>query len=149
MCIIIDANRLGAFLEKPPGDDMAPVHKWLREQGGQLVYASSGKFADEITPKARHRLAEYKIAGAARLVKAEDITAELQKIDKKRLRSNDAHIIALALASGARLLCSDDGKLRDDFRDGSILKDPRGRIYSGARNKNLLTPETCRNDKKT
>jgi hypothetical protein len=44
------------------------------------------------------------------------------------LRSDDPHVLAVALVSGARVLFSFDAALCDDFRDRRIIKDPRGKI---------------------
>ena len=48
------------------------------------------------------------------------------------LRSDDPHIIALAGESGARLLYSHDRSLQQDFRDVSLINNPRGKVYSTA-----------------
>lgn len=45
------------------------------------------------------------------------------------LRSNDEHVLALALVSGARLLVAHDRRLRRDFRNPSIISGPRGNVY--------------------
>lgn len=45
-------------------------------------------------------------------------------------KSDDPHIVALALVSGARLLYSNDRDLMDDFRDQKLIGDPPGRVYS-------------------
>ena len=46
------------------------------------------------------------------------------------LKSNDPHIIALAQVSGSRLLYSNDSDLQDDFTDGRLINNPRGKVYS-------------------
>jgi len=43
--------------------------------------------------------------------------------------SNDCHVIGLALASGARTLCTHDKALQRDFRNPTIVSKPRGSIY--------------------
>ena len=48
-------------------------------------------------------------------------------------RSNDLHVIALALVSGARLLYTNDRALIDDFGNREIVARPRGKIYTTAR----------------
>ena len=53
------------------------------------------------------------------------------------LKSNDAHVLALAQLSGARLLYSMDGNLQKDFKNKDILS-PRGKIYSNKRHTHLL-----------
>ncbi len=46
------------------------------------------------------------------------------------LRSDDAHIIALARVSGARLLYSNDHSLQQDFTDHRLVSNPRGKVFS-------------------
>ena len=57
--------------------------------------------------------------------------------------SDDVHILALARASGARLLYTGDKNLMTDFKTKSIIDNPRGKIYSNAKQKNLLKPGLC------
>ena len=51
--------------------------------------------------------------------------------------SDDEHVLALAQASGARLLYSNDTNLHRDFKDSRIIKNPRGKIYSTVRSKEV------------
>ena len=54
----------------------------------------------------------------------------MQDLKGKKLQSNDRHIIALAKASGARLLYTGDGKLlRKDFDNKAYIDNPTGKIY--------------------
>ncbi len=48
-------------------------------------------------------------------------------------KSDDEHVIALAHVSGARLLFTNDGDLQDDFKNPSIINNPRGVIYTTRR----------------
>ena len=50
----------------------------------------------------------------------------------ERCRSNDAHIIARARISGARVLYSHDHDLHNDFRNRVLVRAPRGSIYQSA-----------------
>jgi len=47
--------------------------------------------------------------------------------------SNDHHIIALAIVSGARLLYTNDQKLQKDFCNTNLISNPRGKVYSTKR----------------
>lgn len=146
MCIIVDANKLGIVLAEPPHEDAAPIRRWLdRPAGvGSIVYSDGGQFAKELGSKAKRKLVDYSQAGKARLVPASRFAkdeAELQA--SGRLRSNDAHVLALARASGARLLYTADQDLINDFKDHHIVRRPRGKIYSGAANADLLTDKVC------
>ena len=49
-------------------------------------------------------------------------------------KSNDLHVLALALVSGARLLYTNDTALIDDFGNREIVTRPRGKIYTTAQN---------------
>lgn len=145
MCIIVDTDRIGRFLADPSDDDSEPVRRWLDRGWGLVVYATEERFRKEIAHSARIRLREYVRAGRAKRIPIEQYGDDVRKLqDSGRLRSNDAHVLALARASGARLLYTGDTKLMDDFRDKALIDKPRGRIYSGAANRKLLTRSTCR-----
>lgn len=93
------------------------------------------------------RLLELERAG--RLVSANGDRLELEE---KRLRrdglcaSNDHHVLALAIASGARTLATGDGPLTRDFRNKAIIDRPRGSVYRDTpEHRRLLrhTPQSC------
>ena len=144
MCIIVDANRIGGMLGDPPDEDGAPVRRWIESGKGRIVYSPGGKFADEIGYKARLKFQEYVRAGRARLVPHGDFAeAEQSLLSDGGLRCDDPHIIALAQVSGARLLFSGDADLIQDFTSPEIINRPRGKVYSSARNANLLRRSRC------
>lgn len=143
MCIIIDANVLGKFLADPPGEDAAPVHDWLKRRKGKLVYSTGGKFAPEVVGKARQRLLDYVRAGlAVEEVRRERLLEEEQGLAEE-IRSDDPHVLALARVSGARLLYTGDGDLIADFKAKRFIDRPRGKVYSGAANRSLLSRTKC------
>ena len=146
MCIIVDANKLGEFLAEPAHEDAEPIRRWLhRPRGaGALVYSTEGKFASELGNEARRKLADYLRAGRARLVPASRFAEDEARLNASgMLRSDDPHVLALARASGARLLYTGDQDLIADFKDRRLIGTPRGRIYSGSANANLLTAKVC------
>ena len=146
MCIIVDANKLGEFLANPPNDDAAPIRQWLERPNGAgtLVYSTGGKFAGELGHKARTKLAVYAQAGKARLVPSHRFSEDAEGLRTSgRLLSDDPHILALARARGARLLYTGDQNLIADFKDSSLISDPRGKVYSSVANANLLTRSAC------
>lgn len=136
MCLIVDANRLGDFLTEPPKDDVQPIRRWLAT-GGKIVYATGGKFAEEIGIRARARLAELYRSGRAIYVPDADFRAVAEELDGQ-VRSDDPHVLALARSSGARVLYTHDQALIDDFTDKDIISRPRGKVYVGANNSDLL-----------
>ena len=146
MCIIVDANKLGEFLANSPSDDAMPIHHWLsrRAGGGVLVYSTGGKFDSEVGAKARTKLAVYVQAGRARLVPACEFSGDEDSLRTSgKLRSDDPHVLALARASGARLLYTGDKNLKADFKDPHLICSPRGKVYSSASNAKLLTRSAC------
>ena len=146
MCMIVDANKLGEFLADPPNADALPIRNWLhrRSGSGTLVYSTGGKFECELHGKARRKVADFAQAGKARLVPAARFAKdEAELCASGQLRSDDPHVLALARASGARLLYTGDGKLKTDFKNHRLISAPRGKIYSGAANADLLTRSAC------
>ena len=144
MCIIVDANRIGGLLGDPPDKDSAPVRSWIESGRGRIVYSTGGQFANEIGGKAKLKLQEYVRAGSARLVPHADLAEMEERLrSNQSLRSNDPHVIALARASGARLLFSGDRNLIRDFTSPQIISKPRGKVYSGAGNAGLLKRIRC------
>lgn len=145
MCLIVDTSRMGDFLAEPQKEDAAPIHRWLDRGVGNLVYTIGDRFEKETKDRALDWLSEREKAGRARLIPEEGLRREVGRIESSgRLRSDDAHVLALARVSGARLLYTGDKALMDDFRDPQIVPRPRGKIYSGAKNARLLTANACR-----
>ena len=76
-------------------------------------------------------------AGRAIIYPASIVNAEEDAV-KVDCKSNDAHVIALARVSGARVLCTQDSELEDDFKDRTLIDSPRGSIYKNASHRHLL-----------
>lgn len=144
MCIIIDANRLGTFFADPVSADATPIHRWLNRGRGAVVYSTGGKFDAEIGEQARAKLAEYVRAGTAMLVPPARLVPHLRKLKKLTLQSDDEHVLALARASGARLLYTGDHDLIADITNHTLINRPRGKVYTRAANARLLTNDACR-----
>lgn len=142
MCIIVDADRLGTFLADPVHEDAAPIREWLDRRGGRIVYSTGGKFAHEIGRRLRIKLADYVRAGKAAYVPPERFVDDEIAL-RPMIRSNDPHVLALARATGVRLLYTGDGNLGRDFKDKRFIDRPRGKVYSRAGNADLLTRSTC------
>lgn len=78
-------------------------------------------------------------AGKVARVSSVDVDARMADLESQALMtSDDPHIIALAQIGGARVLCTKDRALMDDFTNSKLISAPRGKIYSGERNNNLL-----------
>ncbi|WP_424945742.1 hypothetical protein [Candidatus Spongiihabitans sp.] len=143
MCIIIDTNKIHDFLKDPPSDDTQPIHIWLAQKGGSFVYTTDGKYGEELKT-VKYRLLEYVRKGQARVFTEKQTAPEKEHLENLGQHiSNDIHILALAKASGARLLYTGDKDLMADFKKKAII-DPRGKIYSGSGHKNLLKKDLCK-----
>lgn len=143
MCIIIDANMFSNFIN-PKKEDMEPVRNWINKQNGKLVYSPAEKFESELKrhQKMNRQIREYSKRGKLTLINPEEVTSRMRKLEKERkLKSNDAHIIALAQVSGATLLASEDKKLQADFKNSEFI--PGGKIYRYEEHKKLLTISRC------
>jgi hypothetical protein len=96
-----------------------------------------------------------KVGAVQRLLVALSRAGRLRRfdeLDERKLshradvRSNDPHVLALAVASGARTLVTSDGDLTTDFRNPKIIHGPRGSVYQHpAKHGHLLrhTPKSC------
>lgn len=148
MCMIVDTSRMSDFLTEPKTPDAEPIHRWLQRGWGTLAFSMGAKFASELEeryPKAKTLLLRYWRDGQARGFPDEEVEGEAHRLESEGfLRSNDSHVLALARVSGARLLYCGDRALMADFKDERVLRKPRGRVYSGAKNKRLLTRDACR-----
>lgn len=142
MCIIVDANRLGAFLANPVDADAAPVRAWL-DRGGRIVYSTGGAYDREVGRRARDSLRTYVRAGKATFIPAGRFAADERSLRADAdLQSDDPHVLALARAARVRLLYTGDKDLIKDFKNKKFIR-PKGRIYSSAANADLLTRSAC------
>lgn len=130
MCVIVDADVASMVFRSPPDLEFAPVMAWIAHRDGALVHGG-------------HLTTELKNAGVRM-----DLLMELQRAgraffypdgklepykrllkDTGQVRSNDVHILALARASGARVLCTRDAELTADFKNHVLIFTPRGKVY--------------------
>ena len=144
MCIIVDANCLGEFLSDPATENAAPIRNWMTKRGGLIVYSTGGAFETEVGHRQRRRLDIYVRAGQARVVPASQFAADERALRARTdRRSNDPHVLALARATGVRLLYTNDDDLVEDFKNKKFIDQPRGKVYSSAANARLLARAAC------
>lgn len=67
MCLILDANKYGDFLD-PNNADMQPIKDWI-DKHGNIAYSPTPKFKKELTQKMKERFDEYNVAGKIKLIK--------------------------------------------------------------------------------
>ena len=136
MCLILDANRYGDFLN-PDNEDMKPVREWLRIKNGKIAYSPTQKFRKELSEAIWKQFVEYREKGKLKLINKEIVQSKQKTLPN--LKSDDHHIIALALAANVKLLVSADEDLHEDFKQ--IVG---GKIYQNKTHERLLTRDLCR-----
>ena len=129
MCGIVDADIAPEVFGSKPTEAGVKFLEWLISGSGNLVVG--GKLLDELvkTP-ATNWLPQLQLAGRMTTKNRTDVNARAdQLLSDRSCKSNDAHVIALAQISGARLLYTDDGKLIEDFKNRHLIVSPQGKIY--------------------
>lgn len=135
MCLILDANKYGDFLN-PNNADMQPVRKWI-DKHGKIAYSPTSKFEDELSKMMRAQFAQYREVGKMKFVKRKEVVDRQRNLPS--IKSNDSHILALAIEAKVRILVSSDQALHKDFR--KIIKG--GSIYQNRSHERLLTRHKC------
>ena len=139
MCAIVD-NNVRHEVFSPDSQTPAGRHflDWLDEGNGRLVVG--GKLWRELSEYGHFQKWFQVAITSSRAFRFKDA-----KIDDKETeirssqvcQSNDEHVLALALVSGARLLFTNDLNLQQDFGNHEIINSPRGRVYTTVRHKDV------------
>lgn len=113
MCIIVDAccaNDLGNK-DLPQGK---LILDWIKG-GGKIV--SGGRLEDELKgTRLQSLLASWSSAGRLISINSAKVQAEIEQLDLTALRSNDAHVVALARLTGAQVVVTRDKPLMTDLK---------------------------------
>lgn len=142
MCLIIDTDTIHRVFPTPC-NDYAPIFRALNEKRARLVYGGQLKRDYEKT-HFRRLLLRLDQQGSARQVPDAEVDAQAkQLVESKVCRSNDQHILALAIVGRVRLLCTMDNDLAADFRNPLILNAPRGNIYRRGADAGRLLRRHC------
>lgn len=120
---IVDADVFHRVLPSGKGDGDPVFLSWIRRRDGSLVYAEAGKFSDELkrNPRTLRLMQEYRSGQRARLIRTDELERAEAMLRGVGMRSNDSHVLQVALASDALVLCSNDGRLREDFGDAEVV----------------------------
>ena len=140
MCVILDADAFGKFKD-PDNEDMAPVWNWLENKNGKIVYSITERMENEWNDGGMRVMRDVlRQNNKIKLVSPE----ALEKIEnelKGKLKSNDTHIIALALTANVKVLISGgDAKLIKDFKNRAFVS---GKVYLRKQHARLLKKDTC------
>ena len=135
MCAIVDANVRDQVFGDAQSEAGTFFLDWLLKPNGGTL-ALGGRLRGELSDDGRNRsfLRAYnqlRFNGRVRDIEDSVVNAETANLESQGIcRSNDAHVLALARVSGARLLYTNDQALQDDFNDPQIVNEPRGRVYT-------------------
>ncbi|MXV78619.1 hypothetical protein F4001_09715 [Candidatus Poribacteria bacterium] len=114
----------------------------MEDKNGKIAYAITEKFEAEWEKGGMNHMRDQLMrSGQLKLVSegVENLTNEL--ID--RIKSDDPHIIALALIAGIKVLISyrqGDSDLFADFKSSDLVN---GKVYTRKTHAHLLTKDTC------
>ena len=125
MCavVIVDTNMFPDVF-RGAGEGAKELRDWITAGHGILAFSDASNDASrrglsrqEYTDRLRV-FAEYAAAGVARSF---DVGAAGDRLENRPIRSDDHHLLALALVSRASILCTDDRAFRQDFLDVKVL----------------------------
>lgn len=146
MCVIIDVHLSHMCLCGSPTNDFRPLMNWVEGRHGSL--AIGGHLTEELTGNNNVRRYLLRLEQMGKVMKYRDdsIIREQSRLENAGgYVSDDPHILALAIVSGARVLCSHDQDLHTDFRNAQLINQPRGSIYQNATHNHLLrNPNPCK-----
>ena len=136
MCVILDTNMYGRFLNQKDAD-MEPVRDWMNKHG-KIAYSPTSKMKKELGkfPKMGNKFREYSRASKLKLIDKDKVDATARTLNS--LRSNDSHIVALAVCGNVKVLVSEDRMLHRDFKEKT-----GGKVYQNKKQKHLLKKDTC------
>lgn len=129
MCIIIDASIACLFFNNAKNKNFRPIHDWFRSKG-RLV--CGGKLTKELQKidSAMAYLLELKRSGKLFNYAEDQLVPFYNQLrESQQMKSNDVHVLALAIASEARILCTEDNDLISDFTNRAVLGRSRGKVY--------------------
>lgn len=142
MCTILDANvKHEVFGEGERPGAGREYFEWIngKRESKSLKLIVGGKLTQELVVDRRVSdwLSEGFRRGRVVQISDEDLLEAKGRIENVVLKSNDSHVIELAISSGARLLYSNDKNLQNDFTSGEIINEPRGKVYSTLISRNV------------
>ena len=138
MCAILDNNVRSEVFGENRSEAGKLFLDWLNDRNGKLVIG--GKLLRELGGYSNFVkwLQRALQSGIAIRISDSDVDAETERLESHfDCRSDDEHVLGLAVVSGARLLFTNDKDLQDDFKDRQIVPGTRGRIYTTIQHKDV------------
>ena len=131
MCAIVDVNAFHELFGLERSEAGVRFFQWINGGSGRLV--AGGKLLEELSQtRSVQKWAQQAIlSGRMKLEDKGKVDTQVTKLKNVgSYKSNDPHVLALAQISGARLLYSNDTDLQQDFKNGTLINGPRGKVYS-------------------
>ena len=130
MCAILDASCVSEVFRRQRSEAGKAFFRWINEGRGRL--SVGGKLRTELGNDERFAAWAESALLSGRVVSENDdeVDAWTERFSvHPEVTSNDAHVLALARVSKARLLVSNDRPLGSDFRNPRLINQPRGTVY--------------------
>lgn len=143
MCLIVDVNVAHSVFCCSNDPVFGVVRDALYDTNPKRAVhmVSGGRLQNELCNNGviAECLQELDRAGRLTQLAEQEVDREADRLQQSgQLRSNDSHIIALARLSNARVLCSNDIALREDFKDKALINNPGGKVFSSPKHVHLL-----------
>ncbi len=142
MCVIIDVNMYDDYLRNK---HLKPLKDWIESGSSKIAYSSYEKFDRELRnhSEMHTQINTYREIGLLKVVNKKDVASKVRELESVQLKSDDAHILALALAGNIRLLTTKDGRLQQDFKELIGKGKLKGKVYQYSNHTHLLTQNRC------
>lgn len=145
MCIVIDTNCFASVFDADSQRhlEFKPVREWIISGRGKLVYGGT-TYRGELTRAKKYLRLFTELKKAAKVVEVDSQQVDRIEQELRRRLSHpdfdDPHLVAIVIASGCRLICSDDVRAFPFLRQATLYPKhvQRPHIYSQASNKDLL-----------
>ena len=132
MCAIVDNNVVDLLFGNPTNRPEAATKFLEYVDGRKLKLVAGGRLVDELCGSAKVQawLNDRVKSGKAKIVRKDKVDeVEQRLIQEDKFKSDDPHVLALALVAGARLLHTHDDALTADFKDRNLIRVPRGKVF--------------------
>ena len=156
MCGILDADAAHKVFGKNRSKAGEQFFNWINSRGRLVLEENKPTTSGKTLRSELNKVSKFSDwsnqayrAGKLIYINDKEIDAAKERLSHKDgIRSNDRHILALAEASGARLLYSNDKNLCDDFIESNLLSPPEGKVFpTGDSSKNRKRRNRLLSDK--